>query len=81
MNHPEVLNTITETIAAVFDMKHSNISINTTHRDISGWDSLNQIKLTVALEEEFDIEYEPEEISRMNTVETMLEITLRKLNL
>jgi len=79
MKQNEILDIITQTLTAVFDLQASAISLSTSTSSVSNWDSLNQIKLIVALEEEFDLEYEPEEISEMTSVKAILEITEQKL--
>lgn len=43
------------------------------------WDSLQRVEIVFALEEEFDIVLEPEEIAEMNTIQDIVNIIKLKL--
>lgn len=63
---------IKHVIAAVFGLDDQTIteescSINT----IEQWDSLQQIRLVLALEQEFDIEFDDEEIPQLTNFSTI----------
>ncbi len=74
MTDKEIQDKVIHTLAVIFDMQQTKISPETNARTLASWDSLNQIKLTVALEEEFDLEFEPEEIARMTSVKAIVEV-------
>lgn len=42
------------------------------------WDSLKRVELLFALEEEFDVLFEQEEIENMNTVNKIIEVIGKK---
>ena len=50
------------------------LSLDTSREDIEEWDSLGQIRLLSAIEEEFDFEFDIDEIERLSDVRTMVEI-------
>jgi acyl carrier protein len=52
-------------MAAVFEVDRSEIDENTASGDLEKWDSLHHMNLISALEEEFEIELEEEEIMEM----------------
>lgn len=58
-------NKIKQIMSAVFETDISNITDDASPDTIDNWDSLRLINLVAALEEEFDIEFEEEEIVEM----------------
>jgi len=58
-------NKIKQIMAAVFETDISNITDDASPDTIDNWDSLRLINLVAALEEEFEIEFEEEEIVEM----------------
>ncbi|NOZ34226.1 MAG: acyl carrier protein [Chlorobi bacterium] len=58
-------NRIKEIMAAVFETEISNITDDASPDTIENWDSLRLINLVAALEDEFNIEFEEEEIVEM----------------
>jgi len=58
-------NRIKNVMASVFEMDPENIKDDASPETIENWDSLKHMNLIVALEEEFQIEFEDEEILDM----------------
>ena len=58
-------NKIKQIMAAVFETEIENITDDASSDTIDNWDSLRLINLVAAIEEEFDIEFEEEEIIEM----------------
>jgi len=54
----------------VFDLVQ--IDENASQQSIEKWDSLGHLNLIVALEEEFNVSFEPEEIITMTSVQTII---------
>jgi acyl carrier protein len=61
---------IISVIQKVFEIEQ--IDENTSQQDIEKWDSLGHLNLIVALEEEFDVLFEPEEIAEMTSVQKII---------
>ncbi len=80
MTNNEIKEKVIHILAVIFDMQPAKISPETSAKTLARWDSLNQIKLTVALEEEFDLEFEPEEIAAMISVKAIVDIISGKTN-
>ena len=57
----------------VFDDENINLNIKTTAEDIEEWDSLNQIKIILACEKEFEVTLNPREINSFTNVGEMVE--------
>jgi acyl carrier protein len=70
----ELKNKITAIMQTVFHSEQ--IDENASQQNIEKWDSLGHLNLIVALEEEFDVSFEPEEIAEM----TSMEMIVKKLS-
>lgn len=68
---------IIEIMKDVFNTEH--ITPATTQMNCEKWDSLRHLNLVIELENEYDIELEPEEISGMTSVKFIENIISRKL--
>lgn len=63
----------------IFDDENLIIVETTNSSDIEDWDSLAQINLIVAIEEEYNIKFNLEEVSKLNNVGEMLELIKKKI--
>ena len=54
-----------ETLSSVFEISIDKIDENSTPHTIEKWDSLNHMKMIVALEEEFCVKMDQSEIESM----------------
>ena len=74
---------IIEKTLGVFRQVFSNpiliIAHETTSADIDDWDSLNHMKLIVALENEFKIRFRAQEIVNLENVGEMYELIRNKI--
>lgn len=68
---------IIEIMKQVF--KTSDISTSTDQSNCEYWDSLHHLDLIVELENEFDIEFEPEEIAEMKSFNELKGVIESKL--
>lgn len=69
--------TVKHIMARVFKTEPQLIHDNTVQTDVPEWDSLAHLNLILALESEFDLSFEPEEIGQMITMSKIIE-TIRK---
>lgn len=58
-------NKIKSVMADVFDVSPEEIDENSSADNIENWDSLRHMNLVVALEEEFEIQLNPEDVADM----------------
>lgn len=58
-------NRVKKVIAEILDIEINSINDNTSPETVESWDSLKQMNIIVALEEEFDIEFSDEDIIEM----------------
>lgn len=71
------LNRTREVLAKVFDIPISQTSPDATIDSLGRWDSHKFLFIVLALEEEFDMEFEPEDVEEMLTVEGVARIIER----
>lgn len=60
-------------------LETEDIAFNTSQENCENWNSLRQLNLVSELEDEFDVEFEPEEIADMYSVNNIIEIIKKKL--
>ena len=60
-------------------LETEDISLNTSQDNCKNWNSLRHLNLVSELEDEFDVEFEPEEIAEMHSVNNIIEIIKEKL--
>ncbi len=63
-----------EVIADVLNVDTEEITMDTTFVDDLGADSLDVVQITMMLEEEFDIEFDPELVDKIVTVADAVEL-------
>ena len=63
-----MLERVKEIIAEQLSMDAAEIKLETSFKDDLGADSLDLFEVVMSLEEEYDIEIPPEEVSNLNTV-------------
>ena len=66
------LERILKVLSLVFEIEIDQLNKNSSINNIESWDSLNHIKLIIALEEEFNIDLTEEEIMEMDSLETII---------
>lgn len=69
MNSEKVLALMAET----FNVERELINEETSQKNLSAWDSLRHLNLIVALEDEFEVSFEPEQIAIMTSFATIIE--------
>ena len=62
MNRKEIYERLNEVFQDVFGDDDITVNDETTAADIDGWDSLRHISLLAAIEDEFDIEFDIDEL-------------------
>jgi acyl carrier protein len=72
-------NRIKNIMAAVFEISPTEINDASSSDTIENWDSLNLMNLVVALEEEFDIQFDDQDIVEMLNFKLIREIIKEKL--
>jgi acyl carrier protein len=69
---------LAQTLADVFELQASEINQGLTRDSIANWDSLRQMDLVVSLERDFNVSLEMEDIIKMTSVLSIIEVLLSK---
>ena len=80
MTTEEVKSKLTEIFKDVLDNDSIVLSRDITAADIEEWDSLNHISLLVAIEKEFNIKLELNELEHLKNVGDMLDLISKKIS-
>jgi acyl carrier protein len=67
-------------ISRILEIDESKISDTMDINNVPSWDSINQMALIVAIEEDFEFELTFDEISEMNSVKKIHEIIAAKIS-
>jgi acyl carrier protein len=62
-----LLNRVTGVFREVFDAPHLQVTPQTSANDLADWDSIAQVKLVMALEEAFGVQFDPDEVLTFST--------------
>jgi acyl carrier protein len=76
----EILEQLTEVFQMVFEDDEIEIDRHTTANDIDGWDSMSHMTLLMAVEEDFEIEFEEWEVSDLSDVGELIDLITKKLS-
>ena len=79
MLRDDVMKKMNDIFCNVFDDKNIILSNTTNANDIDGWDSLEQINLIVAIENEFQMIFDINEINKLTNVGEMIDLIMSKL--
>jgi acyl carrier protein len=66
-------------IADVFDLPLEQVAPASSPDTVEGWDSLQHLNVVLALEQEFALQFTPEEIEQMLSVELIADLVEEKL--
>lgn len=80
MKKEDVYERLNKVFQDVFDDDSITVNENTTSSDIEDWDSLEHINLVVAVEQEFGIKFNMNEVTTMKNVGEMVDIILSRVN-
>tara|TARA_B100000780_G_C20967955_1_gene386433 strand:+ start:144 stop:377 length:234 start_codon:yes stop_codon:yes gene_type:complete len=67
-------------IAETFNLDYEEVQNSTGPENVQKWDSFGQMTLVLAIEKEFKIVLEYEEIFKINSTGTLIELVEEKLN-
>ena len=79
MEKEEVYERLNNVFRDVFDDESIVVKPETTANDIEDWDSLEHINLVVAVEQEFGMKFNMNEVTTMKDVGDMVEIIISRM--
>ena len=79
MTKEQILADVQDIFRDVFDEEELVIKDETNADDIEDWDSLAQVRLTVAIEKKFGIKFDFGELTALHNVGEMLDLIGKKI--
>ena len=79
MKREEVFERLNKVFRDIFDDESIEVKEETTSNDIEDWDSLEHINLVVAVEQEFGMKFNMNEVTSMKNVGEMVDIILARV--
>ena len=70
---------ICEVASLILNVPLNSINAQSSAENLAKWDSLNQLKLALALEEEFNLFFSDEDIVEMESIQKILDILQKYL--
>jgi acyl carrier protein len=68
------LNRVRQLVADVLGASVDEVNVTTSHEDVPAWDSLNIVKLAMAVEAEFGVIITPDDAMNLTSVKAILEV-------
>ena len=65
------MTTLTEILRDIFEDPDLQVTPETTAKEVPGWDSMAQVKVLMAVEEEFGMRFSSREMSKLRNVGEM----------
>lgn len=75
----EIKDKVFKIIANVLSVNASEITLDSTVGDFPSWDSLGQLNILQSVQDEFEIEFEPEEMMDIEDVNDIIKAVESKL--
>lgn len=66
--------------ADVLKLPANQITAQSSPENIESWDSVQHLNLILALEQDFSVQFEPEEIEQMSSIDRILGVLQSKLS-
>ncbi len=66
--------------ADVLQVPVTQITLESSTENVETWDSVHHLNLVLALEQEFDLQFEPEEMDQMHSISHIVNVLENKLN-
>ena len=76
----QVLEQVRRVASELFDVPVGAISAESTPATLENWDSVQQLNLILALEEQFGVSFEPEDMEQMQSIGQVADAVRAKQN-
>ena len=70
---PEIEAGVRRVLAAILGVAPGDLTPDTAAENVPGWDSMKQINLILALEDEFDVEFSDREVAGLTSFRRLCE--------
>jgi acyl carrier protein len=75
----QVFDKVRRLASELFDVPAGQITAESSPATLENWDSVQHLNLVLALEEEFGIKFEPEDMEKMQTIGQVTDAVSNKL--
>jgi acyl carrier protein len=75
----QLLGIIQNILADVLDNESLQLTEESTAEQVPDWDSINQVKLLIGLENELNFRFSSQEVEGLNNVGALIDLVQRKL--
>ena len=79
MTRDEIRDRIQVLLGEILDRDELSLTDDTKADDIEDWDSINHVKLIIAIESEFNIRFEADEVTAPENVGALVDLVQSKL--
>ena len=76
----QLLERVRSIAADVLQVPAALITQDSSTENVESWDSVHHLNLVLALEQEFDLQFEPEEMDQMHSIAHIVNVVENKLN-
>ena len=78
--NPPLVDRVRRIAADVLEVPQQSIQPDSSPESVETWDSVHHLNLVLALEQEFRVQFEPEEIDEMYNIERIVAVLTSKMN-
>jgi acyl carrier protein len=78
--NPPLVDRVRRIAADVLEVPRQSIQPDSSPESVETWDSVHHLNLVLALEQEFRVQFEPEEIDEMYNIERIVAVLTSKMN-
>jgi acyl carrier protein len=75
----QIFDQVRRLASELFDVPAGQIAADSSPATLENWDSVQQLNLVLALEEEFGVKFEPEDMEKMQTIGQVTQAVENKL--
>jgi acyl carrier protein len=79
MNENEIISKLEDIFRDFFEDAGLRLSVETTSEDLPAWDSVAHIQLVYEIEEAFDVQFEADDIMKMNAIRFIADKLLERM--
>lgn len=75
----QVFATVQRIASNLFQVPPGQIAPSSSPETIQTWDSVQQLNLVLALEQEFNVQFEPEELDQIHCIDDIVQLLEKKV--
>ena len=76
---PTIESRVCDLAGSLFNVPAAELTSESSSETVEGWDSLQQLNLVLAVEQEFEVQLGPEEIEQMGSIAGVVAVLTQKL--